>query len=152
YLHTILERVAEQSAAEDGPGVVPEVLSDAVTRLIGFEIQMGPYAVAELSASDLLAQWGARTPESGLNLFVADTLDNPYAAQNQSASGMNSIAQSRRRANEVKADANIQVVIGNPPYKDQAKGMGSWVEDGDSNVPKKKRRALMDDFKLKGNG
>lgn len=152
YLHTILERVAEQSAAEDGPGVVPEVLSDAVTRLIGFEIQMGPYAVAELRASDLLAQWGARTPESGLNLFVADTLDNPYAAQNQIASGMNSIAQSRRRANEVKADANIQVVIGNPPYKDQAKGMGSWVEDGDSNVPKKKRRALMDDFKLKGNG
>ena len=38
--------------------------------------------------------------------------------------------ESRRQANEIKRDEPITVVIGNPPYKEKAKGRGGWVEDG----------------------
>lgn len=103
YLHTILERVAGQAAAADGPGAVPGALTQAAQRMAGFELQMGPYAVAELRTADLLASHHASPPPQGMHLYVTDTLDDPYAAQTQIGSGLQLIAQSRRRANQIKA-------------------------------------------------
>ena len=40
------------------------------------------------------------------------------------------IAKSRRKANKVKRDQPITVVIGNPPYKEKAQGRGGWIENG----------------------
>jgi hypothetical protein len=40
------------------------------------------------------------------------------------------IARSRRDANEIKRSEPITVVIGNPPYKNRAAGLGGWIEDG----------------------
>lgn len=40
------------------------------------------------------------------------------------------IARSRRQANKVKSEERVLVVIGNPPYKNQAKGEGGWIEHG----------------------
>ena len=146
YLHAILERVAEQAAAADGPGMRAGAVSQAAERIAGFELQMGPYAVAELRTTDLLASHQASTPSQGMHLYVTDTLDDPYAAQTQIGSGLQLIAQSRRRANEVKAKNNVTVVIGNPPYRERAEGMGSWVENG-SKAHGKKARGILDDFR-----
>ena len=38
------------------------------------------------------------------------------------------IAESRKDANKIKRKEPITVVIGNPPYKEKAKGRGGWVE------------------------
>lgn len=132
YLQTILERVADQAAEHDGPGGVAPAVAQVAKRLYGFELQMGPYAVAELRAADLLALHGASPPPGGNHLYVTDTLDDPHAAHTQLASGLALIAASRRRANEVKAKANVTVVIGNPPYHERAEGLGGWVESGSS--------------------
>ena len=40
------------------------------------------------------------------------------------------LGESRRRANEIKRQEKITVVIGNPPYKEKAKGLGGWIENG----------------------
>jgi predicted helicase len=40
------------------------------------------------------------------------------------------VAKSRREANAIKKTQPITVVIGNPPYKDKAKGRGGWIESG----------------------
>jgi len=146
YLHTILERAAADAEATDGPGAVAGVLSQVAERLIGFELQMGPYAVAELRTTDLLAAHGASVPPGGMHLYVTDTLDDPYAAESQIGSGLQLIAQSRKKANEVKARANVTVVIGNPPYRERAEGMGGWVENG-SAAHGKAARAILDDFR-----
>lgn len=138
YLLTILERIAEQAAAEDGPGARAGAVARAAERVAGFELQMGPYAVAELRATDLLALHGAPVPEDGLNLYVTDTLDDPTAAQTQIGSGLQLIAQSRRRANEIKAKVNVTVVIGNPPYRERAEGLGGWVEKGSTALAHRK--------------
>ncbi len=146
YLHTILERVAQEAAHADGPGAVPGVLTQVAERLVGFELQMGPYAVAELRTSDLLASHDAQAPPGGMHLYVTDTLDDPHAAETQFASGLRLIAQSRKKANQVKARANVTVVIGNPPYRERAEGMGGWVESG-SAAHGKAARAILDDFR-----
>jgi hypothetical protein len=151
YLHTILERIAEQVAVSEGPGAVPGAIAQAADRMVGFEIQMGPYAVAELRATDLLASHGSSTPAGGMHLYVTDTLDDPHAAETQIGSGLQLIAQSRREANEYKADAKVTVVIGNPPYRERAEGLGGWVERG-SEAHAKTARGILDDFRLAGNG
>lgn len=151
YLHTILERVADDVAATDGPGAVAGVLGQVAERLVGFELQMGPYAVAELRTTDLLATHGASAPPGGMRLYVTDTLDDPHAAETQIGSGLQMIAQSRKKANEVKAKANVTVVIGNPPYRERAEGMGGWVESGGVEHGDR-RRPILDDFRLDGNG
>ena len=48
YLLGILRRIAETTEADQGPGAVPGAIQAAVARIIGFELQFGPYAVAQL--------------------------------------------------------------------------------------------------------
>ncbi|MGO1408632.1 MAG: type ISP restriction/modification enzyme [Brachybacterium sp.] len=146
YLHTTLERIAERTAESDGPGAVAGTLTQAADRVAGFEIQMGPYAVAELRATDLLSSHGAAIPRDGLNLYVTDTLDDPTAAETQIGSGLQLIAQSRQRANEVKARTNVTVVVGNPPYRERATGMGGWVEVG-SGAAGANASGILDDWR-----
>lgn len=145
FLHTILENVADKAAEEDGPGAVAGAVTQAAERLVGFELQMGPYAVAELRANDLLASHGATLPAGGFKLFVTDTLDDPSAEETQLGSGMHLIAQARRNANRVKAKSNVTVVIGNPPYKELAAGSGGWVESG-SAAHGKTIKPILEDF------
>jgi predicted helicase len=44
------------------------------------------------------------------------------------------LADSRRQANAIKRAEPITVVIGNPPYKEKAKGKGGWIEAGSGNT------------------
>ena len=86
-----------------------------------------------------------------MHLYVTDTLDDPYATQTQMGSGLQLIAASRRKANKVKARANVTVVIGNPPYKELAVGEGGWVENGGQEHGKR-TRAILEDFFVAGAG
>ncbi|WP_207783547.1 type ISP restriction/modification enzyme [Methylosinus sp. RM1] len=65
-----------------------------------------------------------------LRLFITDTLGDPYATQTQFSALTQPIGESRRQANEIKRREKITVVIGNPPYKEKAKGRGGWIESG----------------------
>ena len=131
FLLGVLRQIAQATEADLGPGAVPGVVEAAVSRLIGFEIQFGPFAVAQLR---ILAELHAllddpdATPD--LRLFVTDTLGNPYAEEEYLPQILMPIGESRRRANEIKRQENIVVVIGNPPYKEQSKGLGGWIESG----------------------
>jgi hypothetical protein len=149
YLHAIIERIAERIAAREGAGIVPAVVAQLAERLNGFELQMGPYAVAELRTSDLLRDWQAEPPAAGMPLYVTDTLDDPYVEVTRLGYGMEPIARSRRRANAVKSKAQVTVVIGNPPYRERAEGLGGWVEHGD---PSASVAPPLDAFRARGNG
>ena len=101
-------------------------------------MQFGPFAVAQLrliaemhsligSAAGSLAS--VATP----NLYVTDTLGDPYATETQFSGMVAQIGESRKEANRIKREKPITVVIGNPPYKEKARGRGGWIEQG-SNV------------------
>ncbi|MFJ9869834.1 type ISP restriction/modification enzyme [Streptomyces sp. NPDC101165] len=148
YLHAVIEHVAAWAAENIGPGATPDAIGDLANRLIGFELQMGPFAVAELRTSDLLKRHQAVAPPDGMKLFVTDTLDDPYLAEETLASTYGVISESRKRANRVKASTPVTVAIGNPPYDDKAKGRGGWVEKG---TPAQ-GVAPIEAFKWPGNG
>lgn len=131
YPLSVLRHVADRAAAQYGPGAAPEAVSNAAARLYGIELQSGPFSVAELRISSTIQDLGAQIPDNGLNLFVADTLEDPYSASDTQLSyTAQLIARQRQQANKMKREQNIQVCIGNPPYKDHAGGLGGWIETG----------------------
>ncbi len=140
YLLGVLRRIAGTIAEDQGPGAVGPAIAAAADRLIGFELQFGPFAVAQLRLlAEMQALVGVGAEHGGSNipslrLFVTDTLGDPYAAQTQFSSMTAPIGESRRMANEIKRGEPITVVIGNPPYKVDAINQGGWIERGsDSN-------------------
>lgn len=102
YLLNIIEHAAEAITEEEGDGAVPARLRRMAQRVIGFEKQAGPYAVAEMRGYEALRRHKAEVPADGLRLYVADTLDNPNAEEAHIFAGHEPIARSRRAANKVK--------------------------------------------------
>lgn len=150
YLLDIIERAADTIEDEEGTGAVPARLRQMAKRIIGFERQTGPYAVAELRGSEAFRRHHATLPADGLRLYVADTLDNPYVEQDKHIfAALEPIARSRRAANSVKRDEPVLVVIGNPPYKDRAARIGGWIEAGNPAIG---QRAPLNDFRAEGQG
>lgn len=135
FLLGVLRRIAGTVADDQGPGAVRGAIEAAARRVIGFELQFGPFAVAQLR---VIAEMQAlmRTPEDPSpqlpepRLFITDTLANPFVEEDWLPQIMQPVAQSRKAANEVKKGQPITVVIGNPPYKEKAEGRGGWIEAG----------------------
>jgi hypothetical protein len=137
FLLGVMRTIAATIAKDQGEGAVRAGLAAAMKRLYGFELQFGPFAVAQLR---MLAEWQSLAPantdqSTSLNLFITDTLDDPYLEDEKLPQIVEAVAKSRREANRVKRGQPIMVVIGNPPYKNKASGLGKWIEFGAANRP-----------------
>lgn len=135
YLLGALRKIAQTVDDDLGTGAVPGAIASAVERLIGFEMQFGPFAVAQLRLiAEIQTLMSVKEGDGrnlpNLRLFVTDTLGDPYAAQTQFSQMTLPIGESRKQANAIKRSERITVVIGNPPYKEKAKGRGGWIESG----------------------
>ncbi len=140
FLLGVLQRIRGTVEARDGAGAVPAAIRASLSRLIGFELQFGPFAVAQLRVlAELmeLVTLGAgdsseelqKALSTDLRLYITDTLSDPDEETAWIPSNMAGVAESRRQANRIKRHEPITVVLGNPPYKEKAKGHGGWVED-----------------------
>lgn len=138
YLLGVMRRIAETTRTDQGAGAVPGVIADALRRIIGFELQFGPFAVAQLrllaEVADLVGVKGTVPADVRLRLYVTDTLGNPDESHEYIPLILRPFAESRLQANAVKRAEPITVVIGNPPYRENAKGRGGWVESGNINT------------------
>ena len=140
FLLGVLRRIADTVREDQGAGAVRGAIAAAAKRVVGFELQFGPFAVAQLR---LIAEMQALTktpsnpvpPIPDLQLFITDTLGNPLVEEETLGQMYEPIAKSRREANKAKRSKPITVVIGNPPYKNQAGGLGSWIESGSKGRP-----------------
>jgi hypothetical protein len=131
YLLGALRHIAEQVKADQGEGAIAGNIHSALKRIAGFELQLGPYAVAQLRLLAEVVELTGVTPKESPHLFVTDTLGNPYDDGGKMAQIFAPLAESRKAANKIKRDTPVTVIIGNPPYKEKAKGKGGWVETGD---------------------
>ena len=149
YPLSVMHRVAKTESL--APAARTRALNRLAKNLYGFELQSGPFSVAELRLNETLKEMGADIPEDGLNLYVADTLGDPYAKQKPvNSQTLRLLSQLSNKATRVKREVPIQVCIGNPPYKDKAQGMGGWVESGHrykKKDKKEKNSPILDDFR-----
>jgi hypothetical protein len=154
FLLGVLQSIANTIEADEGAGSVPAAITAALQRLIGFELQFGPFAVAQLRLlaelislvthgkhGDEVDEAVEKALSANLRLYITDTLADPDEGYQWIPTPLASIAESRREANRIKRHEAITVVLGNPPYKEKAKGLGGWVEDRGKDL-----RAPLDDW------
>ncbi len=132
FLLGILRQIATTVEADEGAGAVPEKINESVSRLIAFEMQLGPFAVAQLRIYAELIHLIGRAPKAPPRMFVTDTLGSPHIVDEWLPAMFAPIAESRKQASKIKLQEPIMVVIGNPPYKEKAKDRGGWIEKGDT--------------------
>jgi len=115
FMLGVLRRIAETVAADEGPGSVKGAIQDAMKRLIAFEMQLGPFAVAQLRILAEVVDLSGSAPKIAPRMFVTNTLGNPYDDEEWIPDILAPIGKSRKEANKIKRDEPITVVIGNPP-------------------------------------
>jgi hypothetical protein len=144
YVVATIDRAAEAARTREGDGAVPGRVAELVSRLVGFEIMTGPYAVAELQVSESLRLWGVDS-RMQLRLHLADTLSDPYLEDVHLGGMYEPIARSRRAADKVKKEENVLVCLGNPPYgrHKSGSGIGGWVRFGH---PQAGQSPILEDF------
>jgi hypothetical protein len=148
FLAEVVNTVAVTMADEEGPGVVPSHLRELSNRLIGFENQAAPYAIAELRIHSLLKKRHRAEIPAKERRFLADTLDDPDIQMLPMGRMYEAIERSRRGANLAKREEPVMVVIGNPPYVDKVKGTAKWIETPNENLTSPSLSA----FRKPGNG
>ena len=129
----MLRKIAQTIEADEGKGAIKAAVNAAIKRAIGFEMQLGPFAVAQLRILAEIFELTGGAPKTPLRMFVTNTLGNPNDDEGWIPGIFAPIAHSRREANKIKREEPITVVIGNPPYKESAKGLGGWIESGSKN-------------------
>lgn len=140
FLLGIAERVRAQAAAEAGEGMAALALQDLARRMFGFELLVGPYAVAHYRLHHALRRrrdgGGKPLALPRLGVYLTDTLAAPGAAAHAGPLGFVSegIAEERREANRIKAQQSILAIIGNPPYRRLEEGenrtlVGDWMDN-----------------------
>jgi hypothetical protein len=131
FLVEVVNLVAETVAARQGEGARDQRLRDLFRRrLIGFERQVTPYAVAEMRLHETLKTlYDVDVPEHEMR-FLADTFDDPDKQEFAFGSMYAELRRQREGANRVKRDVPVMAVIGNPPYLDRAhqRDPAPWIE------------------------
>jgi hypothetical protein len=122
FLLGIAERVRE-AALRAGPGAAYPALRQLAERMFGFELLIGPYAVAHYRLHHALAEKptaGAPSPPPlpRLAIYLADTLARPGTATPLGPLGYmaDPIRHERDEADRIKREQRILAIIGNPPY------------------------------------
>ncbi|MDW5313673.1 type ISP restriction/modification enzyme [Rhizobium sp. PL01] len=138
FLASVLKRI-EASYEAKGLGALKGqmVKQAALSRVFGFEIMPAPFVVAHLQVGLTLRDMGATldssTERAGIYLTNALTGWEPHVTK---PLPFPELEEERSRADRVKQEAPILVVIGNPPYNGFA-----GVNEG------KEERALTDAYK-----
>ncbi|MGA9763041.1 MAG: N-6 DNA methylase [Gaiellaceae bacterium] len=153
YLLAALELGAEVAQKALGTAARQERASTMARNLHGFEILVGPYAVAQLRIAQRVLALEGEIPEDGLPVLLTDTLESPYAAPQHFAHAPlfeQRLAEENARARRVKAETPLLVCLGNPPYFRQVidpaeqstvERQGGWVRNGDEG-----KGGILEDF------
>lgn len=150
YLEHVVEQVARMVHDTEGPGAVPGRLRSLAKRLVGFEKQAAPFAVAELRLHGSFRKRSVDIPDDELR-FLADTLDDPEMQHDDLGSMYEAIKRSRRGADRLKRETPVMVVLGNPPYLERARKLSPapWIEE---HCPDRTLRPSLDAFRAPGKG
>jgi len=118
YLLGVIDHAVQRIAEEQGEGAVPDSATELGRRIFGFEIMVGPYAVAQLRVSRALIDRGAALPDDGPGVYLTDTLESPDAQPPQQVMGwaQRQMAEQHKKATNVKKTVPVLVCLGNPPY------------------------------------
>lgn len=108
-------------------------------RINGFELLMASYAMAHLKLDLLLKQTGyTGTKNQRFRVYLTNSLEEYH--KDTGTLFANWLSAESSEANQIKRDAPVMIVAGNPPYSGESSNKGKWIMD------------LMDDYKKEPGG
>ena len=133
FLAETVRQIKRDLAGQMGawPQYVPEHL---LPRLHGFELMMAPYTIAHLK---LDMEIGIPAQQR-LRVYLTNSLEE-YNKDAHTLFG-NYLAQEANAASDIKRDAPVMIVMGNPPYSGESQNKGEWI------------MKLMEDYKREPGG
>lgn len=152
YILAALRHGLDQVEAEKGVGLRAQYATQAAHNLHAFEILVGPYAVAHLRLTQQILAEDGQFPKDGVHVYLTDTLESPQQPPPDYPMLYKELAEEHKRAQRVKAEVPVLVVIGNPPYhrqqieleeQGQVKRKGGWVRFGEGG---KEGEGILQDF------
>lgn len=126
FLHRVVEHIRDSFNGNKGmwPGYVAEHL---LPRIYGFELLMAPYAVAHMKLGLQLKQSGYDfASDERLRVYLTNTLEKAHELIGLPLFTQ-WLAEEAAQAGEIKQDAPIMVVLGNPPYSGHSANTGEWI-------------------------
>ena len=150
YLVGVIDHATRAVAEKWGEAQAKARLQAMIGKLYGFEILVGPYAVAHVRVSRAFEEAGA-TVHGRLKIYLADTLESPEAEPPKLTLTYKALTDEHEAARRLKNEGEILVCLGNPPYDRHEAGKGGgWVRYGDQEPgaadQKKQERPILDDF------
>ena len=104
----------------------PSHLRDRVLpSMHGFELMLGPYAIAHLKVALELHSHGVE--DARVNVFLTDTLEH-HRGQGQLSTMSDPISAEGEAAATLKSEKRFTVVIGNPPYDREQRAVGDTAK------------------------
>ena len=126
FLAEVVSRIKEKQQAGIWPKYVDEHL---IPRIHGFELMMAPYTIAHLKLDMLISWWGDQKLEKEhddrVQIYLTNSLSQAKLANKYLLAEM--IAREANEANNIKHNAPIMVMLGNPPYSGISENNGEWI-------------------------
>ena len=131
-----IDRAVSRAPAVRGQGGEKQAAKNLAKNMYAFELLPGPYAVAHLRLSQRLTELAGEAIYA--NVVLTDTLEAPDESAvppSDFFGDQQVLAAEQQRANRIKREQKVTVVIGNPPYRRvsgdlRGRGSGGWVLDG----------------------
>jgi hypothetical protein len=99
-----------------------------IPRLNGFEILMASYTMAHIKLEYLLSQTSYEPADNQrLRIYLTNSLEKYH--QETGTPFARFLAHEANGASEIKRDAPIMVVMGNPPYNVSTQNRNEWIQD-----------------------
>ena len=131
YPLAVVDSALRRATERRGPAGPAQIAPTLANNVIAFELLPGPYAVAHLRIGQRIAEASGDLIPPEVRVYLTDTLDDPNSvpATLDLWGDADVLAEERRRAQAVKREEQVMVVIGNPPYGrvSQESGAGGWI-------------------------
>lgn len=149
FLAEVVGCIKEQQQKGAWPAYVDEHL---IPRIYGFEYMMAPYTIAHLKLDMLINWWNdealAATHNNRLQIYLTNSLDQTELTNKHLLAEM--IAREANEANNIKHNAPVMVMLGNPPYSVSSSNKSPWIlnllEDYKKNLNERNIQPLSDDY------
>ncbi|HEY3312820.1 MAG TPA: type ISP restriction/modification enzyme [Anaerolineales bacterium] len=119
FLYYVIQQIHEEVVSKrKQAGMWAQKSKELLNRIFGFELLIAPYVVSHLKLGLLLKTLGRPLEgrDERLHVYLTNTLEEGVTRAEQLAGLGSYIAEEASDAAHVKKQADIMVVLGNPPY------------------------------------
>ena len=126
FISEIIRQVKSKFAGNEG--IWNSYLSSyLLPRIYGFEVMVAPYTIAHMKTYLQLKEDGNLSDKDmpRMNLLLTNSLEEADEATGSLFAYW--LSQEANRANIIKRDCPVMVMIGNPPYNGSSTNKGEWI-------------------------